>query len=60
MIASATTLTNFYMSKLDDFDSLPPALNGLTTLSKLTTFDDTAAVDVYKRFVDVTLGVDKR
>lgn len=48
------------MSKLDDFDSLPPALNGLTTLSKLTTFDDTAAVDVYKRFVDVTLGVVER
>ncbi|KIR60191.1 DNA repair/transcription protein MET18/MMS19 [Cryptococcus bacillisporus CA1873] len=49
---ATTTLTNFYMSKLDDFDSLPPALNGLTTLSKLTTFDDTAAVDVYKRVVE--------
>ncbi|WVF68679.1 hypothetical protein IAT40_003451 [Kwoniella sp. CBS 6097] len=46
------TLTNFYLSKLDDFDSLPPALQGLTILSKLPTFDDTAAVDVYKGIVE--------
>ncbi|EAL20722.1 hypothetical protein CNBE0870 [Cryptococcus deneoformans B-3501A] len=49
---ATTTLTNFYISKLDDFESLPPALSGLTTLSKLTTFDDTAAVDVYKGVVE--------
>jgi len=34
----AQTLSRFYMSKLDDFDSLPP---------KLPTFDDEAAVEVY-------------
>jgi DNA repair/transcription protein MET18/MMS19 len=42
-------LTGFFSSKLDDFDSLPPALTALTELSKLPTFDDGAAVDVYKR-----------
>ncbi|WRT69441.1 uncharacterized protein IL334_006427 [Kwoniella shivajii] len=46
------TLTNFYLSKLDDFDSLPPALGGLTVLSKLSTFDDDAAVEVYKGLVE--------
>ncbi|WVW86641.1 hypothetical protein I302_108694 [Kwoniella bestiolae CBS 10118] len=46
------TLTNFYLSKLDDFDSLPPALGGLTVLSKLATFDDDAAVEVYKGVVE--------
>ncbi|WWD04098.1 hypothetical protein V865_002163 [Kwoniella europaea PYCC6329] len=46
------TLTNFYLSKLDDFDSLPPALGGLTVLSKLSTFDDDAAVEVYKGVVE--------
>ncbi|KAK8849457.1 hypothetical protein IAR55_004790 [Kwoniella newhampshirensis] len=46
------TLTNFYLSKLDDFDSLPSALNGLTVLAKLPTFDDAAAVEVYKGVVE--------
>ncbi|WWC73452.1 uncharacterized protein I206_107422 [Kwoniella pini CBS 10737] len=46
------TLTNFYLSKLDDFDSLPPALDGLTILSKLPTFDDEAAIEVYKGLVE--------
>ncbi|WWC93066.1 uncharacterized protein L201_008031 [Kwoniella dendrophila CBS 6074] len=46
------TLTNFYISKLDDFDSLPPALGGLTVLSRLSTFDDDAAVEVYKGIVE--------
>ncbi|WVR08275.1 hypothetical protein IAU60_005322 [Kwoniella sp. DSM 27419] len=46
------TLTNFYISKLDDFDSLPPALQGLTVLSKLPTFDDGAAVEVYQGLVE--------
>ncbi|OCF43478.1 DNA repair/transcription protein MET18/MMS19 [Kwoniella heveanensis CBS 569] len=49
---ATATLTNFYLSKLDDFDSLPPALQGLTILSKLPTFDDSAAVDVYKGIVE--------
>jgi len=43
----AQTLSRFYMSKLDDFDSLPPALEALTVLSRLPTFDDEAAVEVY-------------
>ncbi|WVQ79530.1 hypothetical protein IAT38_001629 [Cryptococcus sp. DSM 104549] len=46
------TLTNFYLSKLDDFDSLPPALTGLTVLSKLSAFDDAAAVQVYQAVVE--------
>ncbi|WVQ96214.1 hypothetical protein IAU59_003318 [Kwoniella sp. CBS 9459] len=49
---ATSTLTNFYINKLDDFDSLPPALQGLTILSKLPTFDDSAAVDVYKGIVE--------
>ncbi|KAK4683806.1 DNA repair/transcription protein MET18/MMS19, partial [Tremellales sp. Uapishka_1] len=49
---AARTLTTFYVSKLDDFDSLPPALTALTILSKLPTFDDDAAVDVYKGVVE--------
>nr|ODN91252.1 DNA repair/transcription protein MET18/MMS19 [Cryptococcus depauperatus CBS 7841] len=48
----ATTLVQFYLSKLDDFDSLPPALNGLTVLSKLATFDDAMAVEVYHAIVE--------
>ncbi|WWC65616.1 uncharacterized protein I303_108236 [Kwoniella dejecticola CBS 10117] len=46
------TLIKFYLSKLDDFDSLPPALGGLTVLSKLSTFDDDAAIEVYKGVVE--------
>ncbi|WVQ75192.1 hypothetical protein IAR50_004803 [Cryptococcus sp. DSM 104548] len=49
---ATTVLTNFYLSKLDDFDSLSPALSGLTVLSKLSTFDGGAAVDVYKGIVE--------
>ncbi|ODO00637.1 DNA repair/transcription protein MET18/MMS19 [Cryptococcus wingfieldii CBS 7118] len=49
---ATTVLTSFYLSKLDDFDSLPPALSGLTVLSKLSTFDGSAAVDVYKGIVE--------
>lgn len=44
----AQTLTQYYIAKLDDFDSLPPALQALTVLSKLPTFDDDAAVEVYQ------------
>ncbi|ORY34974.1 Dos2-interacting transcription regulator of RNA-Pol-II-domain-containing protein [Naematelia encephala] len=46
------TLTRYFLSKLDDFDSLPSALQALTVLSKLPTFDDEAAVDVYKAVVE--------
>ncbi|WWD20081.1 hypothetical protein CI109_104555 [Kwoniella shandongensis] len=49
---ATSTLTNFYLSKLDDFDSLPPALHGLTVLAKLPAFDDAAAVQVYKGVVE--------
>ncbi|WVN87024.1 uncharacterized protein L203_102200 [Cryptococcus depauperatus CBS 7841] len=49
---ATTTLVQFYLSKLDDFDSLPPALNGLTVLSKLATFDDAMAVEVYHAIVE--------
>ncbi|WVO13693.1 hypothetical protein L204_101314 [Cryptococcus depauperatus] len=49
---ATTTLVQFYLSKLDDFDSLPPALNGLTVLSKLATFDDAMAVEVYQAIVE--------
>lgn len=48
---SAQTLTRFYLSKLDDFDSLSPALNALIVLSKQSTFDDEAATEVYKGYV---------
>jgi DNA repair/transcription protein MET18/MMS19 len=41
-------LTSFFLSKLDDFDSLPPTLQALTVLSKLPTFDDGAAEEVYR------------
>jgi DNA repair/transcription protein MET18/MMS19 len=44
----AQTLTRFYLSKLDDFDSLSPALNALIVLSKQPTFDDDAAREVYR------------
>jgi len=46
-------LTNFFLAKLDDFDSLPPSLTALTVLSKLgvTTFDDDTAVEVYRQYV---------
>jgi DNA repair/transcription protein MET18/MMS19 len=54
---SAQTLTRFYLSKLDDFDSLAPALNALIVLSKQTTFDDEAAAEVYKGCVLVVLEV---
>jgi DNA repair/transcription protein MET18/MMS19 len=42
------TLTRFFISSLDDFDSLPPSLQALLVLSKLPTFDDDAAVEVYR------------
>jgi hypothetical protein len=48
LLVLAVTLTRFYLSKLDDFDSLPPALSALIILSKLPTFDDDAAVEVYR------------
>jgi hypothetical protein len=47
----AQTLTRFYLSKLDDFDSLSPTLNALIVLSKQSTFDDEAATEVYKGYV---------
>ncbi|KAL1408286.1 hypothetical protein Q8F55_005092 [Vanrija albida] len=49
---AARTLTNFYLAKLDDFDSLPPALDALLVLSKLPTFDDDTAVEVYREIVE--------
>ena len=49
----AQTLASFYTSKVDDFDSLPPALEALTVLSKLSTFDDETAVEVYQACVCV-------
>ena len=48
LIRIAQTLTRFYLSKLDDFDSLSPALSALIVLSKQSTFDDEAATEVYK------------
>jgi DNA repair/transcription protein MET18/MMS19 len=48
---SAQTLTRFYLSKLDDFDSLSPALSALIVLSKQPTFDDDAAREVYRGWV---------
>ena len=45
---AAQTLTNFFLAKLDDHDSLVPALQALTVLSKLATFNDDAAVEVYQ------------
>ena len=47
----AQTLTRFYLSKLDDFDSLSPALSALIVLSKQSTFDDEAATEVHKGYV---------
>lgn len=47
-LTPARTLTNFYLAKLDDFDSLPPTLDALLVLSKLPTFDDDTAVEVYR------------
>jgi DNA repair/transcription protein MET18/MMS19 len=44
----AQTLTRFYLSKLDEFDVLSPALQALIVLSKLSTFDDEAATEVYQ------------
>jgi DNA repair/transcription protein MET18/MMS19 len=51
LIRTAQTLTRFYLSKLDDFDSLSPTLNALIVLSKQSTFDDEAATEVYKGYV---------
>ena len=45
---AAVTLTRFFTSGVDDFDSLPPSLSALLVLSKLPTFDDDAAVEVYR------------
>jgi DNA repair/transcription protein MET18/MMS19 len=47
-LTSAQTLTRFFLSKLDDFDSLSPTLNALIVLSRLSTFDDEAAVELYQ------------
>ncbi|ORX37979.1 Dos2-interacting transcription regulator of RNA-Pol-II-domain-containing protein [Kockovaella imperatae] len=46
--AATQTLTNFYTSKLDEFDALVPTLETLIVLSKLPTFDDETAITVYK------------
>ncbi|TXT13309.1 hypothetical protein VHUM_00676 [Vanrija humicola] len=51
-LTPARTLTNFYLAKLDDFDSLPPALDALLVLSKLPSFDDDTAVEVYREIVE--------
>ena len=58
-LTAARTLTNFFLAKLDDFDSLSPSLSALLVLSKLsaTTFDDDTAVEVYRQYVVV---LDKR
>lgn len=47
-LTSAVTLTRFFSSSLDDFDALPPSLHALLVLSKLPTFDDDSAVEVYR------------
>ena len=55
---SAQTLTNFFVSKLDEFDSLSVILETLTVLSKLSTFDDGSVEQVYRRFISYpTLGL---
>lgn len=48
-------MTNFFLAKLDDFDSLSPSLSALLVLSKLsaTTFDDDTAVEVYRQYVQL-------
>ncbi|RXK38054.1 hypothetical protein M231_04724, partial [Tremella mesenterica] len=46
------TLTRFYISKLDDADSLTPTLTALIILSKLPYFDDESAIEVYKALVE--------
>ena len=50
---SAQTLTNFYVSKVDDFDLLAPTLESLAVLSKLPTFDHDAAVLVYRQLASI-------
>ncbi|KAL7424900.1 hypothetical protein Q5752_000586 [Cryptotrichosporon argae] len=49
---ASRTLTTFYVSKLDDFESLAPSLSALLVLSKQPTFDDTAAVEAYRTTVE--------
>lgn len=45
---AATTLRGFYLSKLDDFDALPPSLAALGVLAKLPSFGDEEAEEVYR------------
>jgi DNA repair/transcription protein MET18/MMS19 len=42
------TLLTFYIGKLEDLDTIIPALKGLLPLSKLAPFTSEDAVDVFK------------
>ncbi|KAI0794485.1 ARM repeat-containing protein [Fomes fomentarius] len=55
---SVRTLVAFYTGKLDDTETIIPALKGLVTLTKLPAFASTDAVDVVKAlFVHVKMNV---
>lgn len=45
---TAQTLTRFFMSSLDDFDSLPVSLSALNVLAGFSTFDGEAAIEVFQ------------
>ena len=47
-VTQVRTLVAFYCGKLEDTETIIPALKGLTTLTKLPAFASTDAVEVAK------------
>lgn len=49
----ARVMTTFLRSKLDDLDTVIPALRGLAVLTSLETFSDDAAVEMIESCVEL-------